>query len=239
MKDLHFSDTEKSVTAQFEDGTSATGILVVGADGTHSMTRHIIFNHDKDQAAAQPVPYNALNYHVCYNDAEKARFVREPHPIMYHAIHPKGYWLFVALQEAADPEKPESWVYQLQCTWKKGIEGDDTEDVGSIERHLERAQTFGEPFKSATSWMPKDTKLNINKVSYWIPKKWDTRGGRVIIAGDAAHPMTFRESLDRVKDSTNTVRSWSRAESWYCRRSKSHETHEGCICWYEVTRCCY
>ena len=106
------------MTAEFEDGTSATGTLVVGADGTHSTTRHVIFDNDK-VADASLVPYNAINLHVCYNDVDKAKHVRQGHPIMYHAIHPKGYWLFTAIQDVPDPEKPETWVYQLQCTWKK------------------------------------------------------------------------------------------------------------------------
>lgn len=202
---------------------------MVGTDGVHSTTRHIIFNHNQGQAAAQPIPYNALNYHVCYNDAEKARFVRAAHPIIYHAIHPKGYWIFVALQEAADPDRPESWVFQLQCTWKKGLEGESAEEeVASVEKHLQRAQHFGEPFKSANLWMPKDTKLNVNKISYWTPQKWDTRGGRVIIAGDAAHAMTFRKNLGLGRILADIYRSWTRSEPWNSRRSKLDETYEEC-----------
>lgn len=111
---------------------------------------------------------------------------------MYFANHPAGYWLFVAIQDVPDPDKPETWVFQLQTTWKKSTEPDlAEEDVASLEKHWERAKTFGEPFKSANLWLPEGTKLNVNKMAYWIPIDWDTRGGRIMIAGDAGHPMTF------------------------------------------------
>jgi FAD-dependent urate hydroxylase len=50
---IHFSkklknlkQDDKSVTAYFEDGTSATGNILIGADGTHSKTREIIFPYE-------------------------------------------------------------------------------------------------------------------------------------------------------------------------------------------------
>ena len=186
------------VTATFADGTSSTGTLLIGADGTHSTVRQLIFNN-APTALAKTVPYNAINLHVHYNSPSKALHVRQHHPIMYHAIHPLGYWLFIAVQDIPDPNDPSTWVFQLQCTWKKGNpndpcrQPDGTEnDPSSLEMHMKRAETFGEPFKSANLWLPKDTKLNVNQMSYWIPEPWDSRDGMVILAGDAAHPMTFQ-----------------------------------------------
>jgi len=113
---------------------------------------------------------------------------------MYHGIHPKGYWLFIAIQEVPDVDKPETWVFQLQVTWKKTTEPDlAEEDVSSVEKHWQRSEIMAEPFKSANRWIPEGTKILVNKMAYWVPQEWDTRGGRVIIAGDAAHPMTFRK----------------------------------------------
>lgn len=144
-------------------------------------------------AEAQTVPYYAINTHVCYKDASKAEFMRRLHPIMYHGVHPKGYWLFLAIQDVPDPNDPATWVYQMQCTWKKSTEPDTRdEDITNLEMHKQRADMFGEPFKSGFQWMPEDTKLYANKMAYWIPQSWDSRNGRVILAGDAAHPMTFQ-----------------------------------------------
>lgn len=44
LKDLRQDD--ESVTAYFEDGTKATGSLLIGADGTHSKTRELIFPYE-------------------------------------------------------------------------------------------------------------------------------------------------------------------------------------------------
>lgn len=44
LKDL--KQDEESVTAYFDDGTEATGSLLIGADGTHSRTRKLIFPYE-------------------------------------------------------------------------------------------------------------------------------------------------------------------------------------------------
>lgn len=188
LKDISLGDG--TATAHFEDGSEATGTHIIGADGANSEVRKWIFHDAPDPSIsqAQVVPYSALNTHVCYNDAEKAKFVRQHHKIMYHAIHPNGYWLFVAMQEAPDPNDPTTWVFQLQTTWHRK----EGEDVTDLARHKKMAESFGEPFKSAFQWIPEGTPLYENRISYWVPIDWDNRDGRLLLVGDAGHPMTFR-----------------------------------------------
>lgn len=81
------------MTAVFEDGTEATGTMLVGVDGAQSKVRLTIFG---DEGQPCSVPYSAVNLHVCYNDAEKAKFVRQAHPIMTMGMHPKGYWQWIS-----------------------------------------------------------------------------------------------------------------------------------------------
>jgi 2-polyprenyl-6-methoxyphenol hydroxylase-like FAD-dependent oxidoreductase len=237
LKDISYSDDGKSVTATFADGSTATGSLLVGADGAQSAVRTSIFGAKK--AKASSVPYSAVNLHVKYGDVEKALFVRKNHPIMTHAIHPDGYWLFIAsksqfdalisvskltthlaVQDVPDPNDPATWTFQLQTTWNKK----EGEDPSSLALLKEKAQTFGEPFKSANLWVPDDTKLSSNNLSYWKPIPWDDKNGRVTLVGDAAHPMTFRESTflpNRTNDVTIAdllCRTGPRYESRYCGR---------------------
>jgi hypothetical protein len=58
------------------------------------VVRKSIFGEEK--AKVNPVPYCGVNLHVKYGDVEKAKFVRQKHPIMTHAIHPDGYWLWIS-----------------------------------------------------------------------------------------------------------------------------------------------
>ncbi|KAL9095651.1 MAG: hypothetical protein Q9165_002083 [Trypethelium subeluteriae] len=94
----------------------------------------------------------------------------------------------LVLQDVGDPADPSTWTFQLQTTWKKR----EGEEATSLASHKKRAETFGEPFRSANLWIPEGTQIYDNRMSYWVPIPWDNRGGRIIIAGDAAHPMTFQ-----------------------------------------------
>ena len=184
--EITYSEDGEAVTATFEDGSQATGSTIIGTDGAQSAVRYNIFGHDS--GSPQRVPYSAVNLHVCYNDAEKAKFVRQHHPVMTMGIHPDGYWLWISIQDVPDPADPATWVFQLQSTWK-AQEGEDVANLANLKR---RAATYGEPFRSANLWIPDGTPIYENKLSYLVPATWDTRGGRVRLTGDAGHPVTFQ-----------------------------------------------
>jgi len=56
-----------------------------------------------------------------------------------------------------------------------------------------RASAFAEPFKSFWQAIPDDAPAWHSRLSDWPTEPWDNRKGTVTLAGDAAHPMTFRE----------------------------------------------
>lgn len=86
------------------------------------------------------------------------------------------------------PDHPETWVFHLAMAWLS-----DSDQSMSYPQRLalikEKAQTLGEPARSAFTWIPDDTLVHKADISYWISRPWDNQGGRITLAGDAAHAM--------------------------------------------------
>jgi 2-polyprenyl-6-methoxyphenol hydroxylase-like FAD-dependent oxidoreductase len=84
---IEYDEDKSTVNALFADGTSLTGSIIIGADGHRSKVRELILG--KEKAALSPIPggVQLVGFRVCYNDAEKARHVRQLHPINWAAFH--------------------------------------------------------------------------------------------------------------------------------------------------------
>lgn len=72
-----------------------------------------------------------------------------------------------------------------------------------------KTSIFADPIRSANQWVPEGTHVHMNRVSYWQTIPWDNRKGSVTLAGDAAHPMTFRK-LTQPPSASPTPISWPR-----------------------------
>ncbi|KAJ9640316.1 hypothetical protein H2199_005855 [Coniosporium tulheliwenetii] len=89
-------------------------------------------------------------------------------------------------------DKPDiaHWDWMLIQTW---IQEEPTTLSGNaiIEDMKRRTQSFADPYKTIIQAIPDGTKAWHNRLSYWPTQPWDNLDGRVTLAGDAAHPMTF------------------------------------------------
>lgn len=65
----------------------------------------------------------------------------------------------------------------------------------------EYAELFAEPFRSAFLSLPGDAVLWCERLAQWPTVEWDGRGGTVTLAGDAAHPMTYRKLVATLVES--------------------------------------
>jgi 2-polyprenyl-6-methoxyphenol hydroxylase-like FAD-dependent oxidoreductase len=89
LSTVDFDVEHGSVTAIFSDGINFKGCILIGADGHRSFVREVVLGTEK--ATVSPIPggiqlVSATS--ICYNDAEKARHIRQLHPINWAGFHP-------------------------------------------------------------------------------------------------------------------------------------------------------
>lgn len=205
VNDISFGEPDQGVTVTFADGTSASGTLVVGADGTRSKVREVAMG-SVEKAATTAFQIWHINLTVCYGDAEKARHVRSEFPTSFLALSERSFHAFQSISSMPDgPDHPESWVFHLAMAWR-----DEARHELSYADRLalikEKAAGLAEPARSSFMWIPEGTRVHKADISYWITQAWDNHQGRLTLMGDAAHPMppcTYRSSVLSFKTPTN------------------------------------
>jgi 2-polyprenyl-6-methoxyphenol hydroxylase-like FAD-dependent oxidoreductase len=87
-----------------------------------------------------------------------------------------------------DADKPETWQYQIMPTW---LADGKTHFGGAqgLAELKELAAHLAEPWKSSLLWIPDDTDVTCNSVSFWPTIPWDSQHGTITLAGDSAHPV--------------------------------------------------
>ncbi|KAK2808345.1 hypothetical protein FQN50_004730 [Emmonsiellopsis sp. PD_5] len=197
LNSIDFSSEDGQATAGFADGSSISANLIVGADGSSSGVRRALLG--PEHGVARRLPYCATFVHSTYT-REQALFLRKFHPLYLASVHPGGYFSFFGMQDAADPDRPETWTFFFYISWHSSLEEQeqtaDWSDAKRLEQVKEFSRSFTNPVKSAFEWLGDGCKVWYTQMSDFDPgaenHRWDNHGGRVTLAGDAAHSMTYQ-----------------------------------------------
>ncbi|OAX84804.1 hypothetical protein ACJ72_00827 [Emergomyces africanus] len=197
FKNIALSSGDSRAIVHFNDGSSIAAKLVVGTDGAKSSVRQLLLG--PDQATVRRLPFCATFIHSKFT-REQALFLREFHPLYIAAIHPGGFFSFLGMQDAADPDRPETWTFFFYISWHSSTDEQDKIANWTDSQRLEQvkgfSRTFTDPFKSAFEWASADCKVWYSSLHDFDPgavgHRWGNLGGRVTLAGDSAHTMTYQ-----------------------------------------------
>ena len=83
----------------------------------------------------------------------------------------------------------------FSLTWPDGS-GSVPRDPNQVkQKWTDWAEKLAEPFRSAYLAIALNATFWCDRLAEWRTRPWDNRNGRVTLAGDAAHPMTYRKSF--------------------------------------------
>ncbi|KAF1993838.1 PEX11-domain-containing protein [Amniculicola lignicola CBS 123094] len=180
----------KRVKVRFSDGAEAVGGTVVGCDGARSRVRECICG--EKESGLTRVAVSMFTFTARFNK-EQSLVLRALNPLFVACVHPghgTGFWISVL--DVHDPSVPETWIYQLFVSWiDNPLPEVENNQAGRMEFFKKRVEEYAEPWKSVGRSVSEDTPISLDTGTYWEKaEKWDNRGGRMTLGGDAAHPMT-------------------------------------------------
>ena len=193
LSEISAPDGEDYVEAIFSDGTRVRGTTLLGADGGGSTVRRIVCG-TMDDGKADCLPYEMMNVYSTYDPAVARRLKAQLHPLIDIGIHPKGMYCRVNALDIQDLDRPETWKFQILATWPQSDDEESVDKAGSkLEKLKAQFVDWCDPHKTAVMNLRPDTVLYQDNLRQWKPTQWETFGGRVTLAGDAAHASTFRK----------------------------------------------
>ena len=201
LLDIAYSSDGDYVSARFEDGTTATGCMLIGADGSSSAVRATLL--PPQHTTQERIPFVSTFVQSTFT-REQALFLRSFHPLYLGTIHPVGRFGFMGMQHAADPERPETWLFFFNATWRSSLEEQKAQSDWTPAQRLARikeiAKDYCEPWRSGLNWLDESAERSVWHfgMGIWDPRlsehQWNNHGGRVTLVGDSAHTMTVQRA---------------------------------------------
>lgn len=127
----------------FEDGSSTSGSALIGTDDGSSYVRCFAMG------SPDLAPFNMINLATTFT-AEQALFIRSKiHPVADIGMHPKGMYFRLSMLDIVDPDRPETWEFQLLSIWPCSPGGNLNTPQKRLDMFKSLTEDWCDPHRSA------------------------------------------------------------------------------------------
>ncbi|KAL4914346.1 hypothetical protein BDW62DRAFT_213561 [Aspergillus aurantiobrunneus] len=185
------TDGEANTTEKKEE--SPPGSLIIGTEGSRSTIRRLLC---PTTYLNNRLPVRFTGVAVSLTREEIAP-LRALDPLLFQGCHPETgvFFWFSMLDTSEDPDGDTGGLFKVQLGISWAVKGDADEvpatNEGRLDNMKRRAAGFVPFLYGTIQRIPAGTEVVEVNLADWECPEWDNRGGRVTLAGDAAHAMTM------------------------------------------------
>ncbi|KAI1158603.1 FAD/NAD(P)-binding domain-containing protein [Nemania serpens] len=209
-------EQDKRVTVHFENGTSASGDLLIGADGVNSVVREHLLGRPNTEVL-NSIPLGCIWGETTLSAEAFERQLSLAHSAYAYASRESGLFVWVGLNKANSDLSGHYY-------WAVGWDDEDVSNPNHWLKHASGADKHDHVMKITQSLEPKFREIfPLTPVDGILPGQAvyrdaeipSLRTGRIVLVGDAAHPMTpFRGEggVQAIRDALNLSEALSRID---------------------------
>jgi 2-polyprenyl-6-methoxyphenol hydroxylase-like FAD-dependent oxidoreductase len=183
------------VTAVFDDGMRVSGSVIVGADGSKSMTRKVL-RPDNYRNNRLPVRYVGSAVDMT---PDQVKPLRQLDPLLFQGCHPDtSCFMWVSMLEVPEINGTagtgrERYRVQINLSWPvNGVEDEVKPTHATRVQDVKlRAAVFVLLLRKAVQAIPDNAEALEIEITDWPCLEWDNRQGKVTLVGDVAYVMTM------------------------------------------------
>ncbi|KAJ5689849.1 hypothetical protein N7462_004241 [Penicillium macrosclerotiorum] len=193
--DLDIPVASNQVELIFADRSTVKGLIAVGVEGSRSMVRRVL-RPDAFNNSPLEIKFTGVAVDLT---SEQIKPLRDMDPLLFQGCHPPtGAFFWFSMLETPQVNgtagtDTEHYRAQICMSWP--VKGPEDEVAASNEARLanmkSRAQGFVAFLQEAVERIPAGTPVTEIRLADWECLPWNNHGGRVTLAGDAAHAMTM------------------------------------------------